>query len=286
MNININNNDYLDGSSHELSLLRQALEQRPIVFEDIENIKQGYQLLVNLVHTSKKNVLDVIDPKLNDYYQKLVEIVKSSYENFEQIINEIYDLDSPKSLPSFYINPHAFGDYPYFPFASLFEKPLNTWDEIENKLNESLNRIDQAHTMLANSDSVKTDYFDYFNEVKKYLVNFFKLSCGDLVLDLEIPALIYNNGTPLPIQLKRKEIQFLILLLKNKGNLVTYKEVAKTLDTNYYFPEIDNQDVGEKLRLLKNDLRKLLLSAGVSSSTFKQLITTHTTKGYVLNCTS
>lgn len=285
MNININSNDYLEESNHELFLLKQVLIKQPSVLEDIENIKQGYQLLTKTVYTSKKNILEVIDPKLNEQYQELVRIVKSSYENFEAIINEAYGTDSPQSLPSFYINPHVFGDYPYFPFASIFEKPLDSWDEIENKLNESLNRINQGYALIDIKDN-KTGHANFFNEVEKYLASFFKFTCGDLVLDLEIPALIYKNGTPLPIQLKRKEIQFLILLLKNKGNLVSYKTVAETLDTNYYHPGLDNLATGEKLRLLKNDLGKMLLQAGMNRDTFKQMITTHSTKGYVLNCTT
>lgn len=285
MNININSNDYLEESNHELFLLKQVLIKQPSVIEDIENIKQGYQLLTKAVYTSKKNVLEVIDPKLNKQYQELVRIVKSSYENFEAIINEAYGTDSPQSLPSFYIDPHIFGDYPYFPFASIFEKPLDSWDEIENKLNESLNRINQGYALIDIKDN-KTSHANFFNEVEKYLTSFFKFTCGDLVIDLEIPALIYKNGTPLPIQLKRKEIQFLILLLRNKGNLVSYKAVAETLDTNYYHPGIDNLATGEKLRLLKNDLGKMLLQAGMNRDTFKQMITTHSTKGYVLNCTT
>lgn len=285
MNININSDDYLEKSNHELFLLRQVLIKQPSVLEEVENIKRGYQLLTKAVYTSKKNILELIDPKLNEYYQELVRIIKSSYENFEAIINEAYGTDSPQSLPSFYINSHVFGDYPYFPFASIFEKPLDSWDEIENKLNESLSRINQAYALLDIKDN-KTGYANFFNEVEKYLTSFFKFTCGDLVLDLEIPALIYKNGTPLPIQLKRKEIQFLILLLKNKGNLVSYKTVAETLDTNYYHPGIDNLATGEKLRLLKNDLGKMLLQAGMNRDTFKQMITTHSTKGYVLNCTT
>jgi hypothetical protein len=62
--------------------------------------------------------------------------------------------------------------------------------------------------------------------------------------------------------------------------------VAETLDTNYYHPGLDNLATGEKLRLLKNDLGKMLLQAGMSRDTFKQMITTHSTKGYVLNCTT
>ena len=84
------------------------------------------------------------------------------------------------------------------------------------------------------------------------------LKYGNIVLDLtEEATLQYKENDPIEIQPDNKEIKFLKILIKNKGKISKYLEIAEKIGLNCYYEGIPSEKVSREVQFSKRDLGKV-----------------------------
>ena len=109
------------------------------------------------------------------------------------------------------------------------------------------------------------------------------LNNGFLDLDMEEGVLSYRLVKTKLDSLTSRRVRLLELLLKNKGKVVQYVDIARLLKLSCYRNgDCTNQEVSKQIRFIKRDMDKLLIEAGMKKSMIKQMFVTKTNLGYLV----
>ena len=68
---------------------------------------------------------------------------------------------------------------------------------------------------------------------------------------------------PIEIEPESKPIRLLMLLMRNPGKIIEYKDIAKELKIVQPDEVVSNKDVARDIQFIKRDLIKIVKSAGV-----------------------
>lgn len=112
------------------------------------------------------------------------------------------------------------------------------------------------------------------NQKKQTLLNkdkYIVLELGDLSLNKSTAQLTYKK-TVVDIQLNRKEIKLLIELLKAKGGIVSYEELAKAIDIGAYTNQADSKELAINIQAIKRDLGNYLKDIGINQKSVDRII--------------
>lgn len=263
----------------EQSLLRQHLE---VHFTDIADILEGYRALWHLLEVPKTDP-SLVTSELNGYYRDIVKILTDALSYIYFTIAKGYDTDSKDDLPSFHVNTKIFGDYLYFPLDRLFIDTPILWSDVEKAYDECWDRIQQAYLDILDGQEVVPEHQSLFLTAIEAAKKAIQLpEINGLKVDFKLGTIQYQDAKPIQVGAQRNEMLFFRLLLQNKGRVVPYELIAKELDLSFYHEGLTTKEIAENLRYLKNDLGKLLKTAGMSKEVFANLITSQPGTGYIL----
>ena len=110
------------------------------------------------------------------------------------------------------------------------------------------------------------------------------LECGELRINLSKATMQYKNKPPIDISPDNSEIKFLVYLIKHKGQVVEYVEIAKNLELNCYSEGDENRKVAREVQFLKRDSKKVLKQVGLTKKEVEKIITAKKNIGYKLVC--
>lgn len=107
---------------------------------------------------------------------------------------------------------------------------------------------------------------------------------GGLTYNLKSCELRYKNGKLTTVSPEKREMKFFIFLYRHKGEVCSFKDIAKEVGTPEYLdnPELDNQDYTAEVSTLKRDLRTLLRSIKMPPAEFDKMIERVPKLGYKL----
>jgi len=108
--------------------------------------------------------------------------------------------------------------------------------------------------------------------------------CGELKINLLKTTMQYKNKPPIDISPDNDIIKFLVHLIKSKGEVVEYVEIAKNLGLNCHHEGVSNKEVARGVQYLKRDARKVLKQAGLTKEEVEKMITAKKNIGYKLVC--
>lgn len=263
----------------ELSLLREHLK---VHFTDIADIREGYRALWYLLEVPKTDPT-LVTSELNGYYRDIVKILSDALSHIYFTIAKGYDTDSKDDLPSFYINTKIFGDDLYFPLDRLFIDTSILWSEVEKAYDECWDRIRQAYLDILDGEQVMAEHQSLFLTAIEAAQKAIQLpEINGLKVDFKLGTIQYQDAEPIKVGPQRNEMLFLRLLMQNEGRVLPYEVIASKLDLSFYHAGLTTKEIAENLRYLKNDLGKLLKSAGMSKKVFAELITSQSGIGYSL----
>jgi len=113
------------------------------------------------------------------------------------------------------------------------------------------------------------------------------LKCGLLRVDQAGGTIQYDDNTPFPSSPEERPMKFLVLLVENRGKLVKYIEIAKTMNMNCWHPgaKKEDKDIHRNVQLLKKDVKKFLVNnVKIPEKEFDKMIINERNVGYKVEC--
>jgi hypothetical protein len=155
----------------------------------------------------------------------------------------------------------------------------NIEDINRTQLPLTFNQIKSQYTRLA-------DEYEQ-SRTKNSRISVQQFSCGNIMINLDQAIMKYKANNPVEISPDNDEIQMLVFLMKNKGIVKKYIEIAKELNINCYHKAATNSDVAREVQFLRRDLATFLRKkVGMSDEEINRMIIVKKNTGYKLQCTS
>jgi len=120
------------------------------------------------------------------------------------------------------------------------------------------------------------------------------INCSGLIYDSEKGLLQYQEGKKINYSPEKREIKFFLLLFKNQGKIVYYKDFAReTKSSNYQLfsnqgktphGELKNKDFASEINFLRRDFEELTAKVGMPRKEFNKMVIGVRKAGYRLVC--
>lgn len=147
------------------------------------------------------------------------------------------------------------------------------------------------HTQLPITfNKTKTDYTRLASEYEQSQVKVAPTSnkqfrCGNLLVDLDQTIIQNGDKNPVEISPDDKKIRMLVFLMKNKGIVKQYVEIAEELSINSYYEGVNNSHVAREVQFYKRDLVTFLRKkVGMTNQEINNMIIAKKNIGYKLQC--
>jgi len=93
----------------------------------------------------------------------------------------------------------------------------------------------------------------------------------------------YKTNAPLSVRLKNKTAIMLRLLLQNRGKIVNHCTIAKETGCNCYREGVENDDVIDGVKNIRNLLSDVLRESGIPDHVIKKIIVPVEKVGYKID---
>lgn len=150
---------------------------------NIAEIKIAYSLLLEIVDVFSRQSFPV-DKQLNEFYVKLVNIIKKNIEYVYAEIKTAYEKEdeSPEMLPSGeYISSYVYKVFGenilHSPFPNLYlaeeviQRDKTPWVDIKKKMDTCYGFLQASYHKYVADTTIKTSNHDLFNRINKYIQN-------------------------------------------------------------------------------------------------------------------
>lgn len=270
------------------SIVREEVRQEEYIFsivlepykKEIVEIKKSYDIVVDIFERFSETYPSV-DLELNRYYVAIARVVDENVEALEDAISSAYE----QGLPNFYIKTDTF-NLCHMPVANLYEPQQDNkfdFQIVKNRLNAGYAQIEEVFRKINAEVINDLPHQQLFASATTYLNEVDKLECSGLILNLKKGYIQYKDNLPKDISPDNQIIKLLAILLSNKGEIVEYVMIGQTVKPGFYHEGLTNSSLGEPMRDIKKNLRKFLLSIGMTPNEFDLLISTEKNIGYRMN---
>lgn len=140
----------------------------------------------------------------------------------------------------------------------------------------------ESHSLkiLKNFETYYSKYKFLFNPE---ISNPKKLVCRTLKIDLTRGSLRFKKNKPININIGSDAIKFLILLMKNKDEILTYRFIAKIIKPANYRIDKSDKTLGREIQFIYRDLYTILKKVKMNKQDIKSFIHNIRTQGYKLS---
>jgi len=249
-------------------------------------LKTCYKTNLRILETFCGGLINIPDPYLNSCYlqcQKQTKIILDSQEEihnkigdpprlFESLVGDIEEADQEWELGY----RQAARNY-YGKIENLFVQNGSKSYELPKFIQDFFDYTKRAINNHIKSESIYRELFGLIPEKEKII------KIGELTVNLKKAQLQYKTNKAIEISPTKKEVVFLLLLIKNSNSVIEYKDIAKELNLNCYHQNVTNEDVAREVQFLRRNLVGILRSARIPQSEIRKLIIAKTNLGYKLN---
>ncbi len=242
-------------------------------------IKVSYKTILDILETFYGGFLNIPDPNLNSCYLqclKQVGIILSSQKKiydaigeppklFESLVGDIEEADQEWELGYRQTAREYYGK-----IENLFVKHGSKNYKLPKFIQDFFDFAKEAIKQHKKTEKIYRNLFGMTPKREKVI------KFGNLAIDVIKSTLQYKNKTPITISLTTEEIIFLVILMKNNGRVVTYKEILKVTGAK----SSDSELPSRMCHSIKRNLRKHLLIAGMSEEEIARAIVAVRNIGY------
>lgn len=241
-------------------------------------VKVSYGTVIEILRTCFEGFFNIADPNLNHSYiqclrqirmvlgfeKKIYEEIGDPPQLFESLVGNIEEADIEWELGL----RQAANEY-YGKIENAFIKYGSRTYELPEFIQKFFDYTKKAIDNHRKTEAVYREVFDLVPEKTRVI------KYGSITVDVEKSTLQYKTNPPITVSLGTNEIVFLVKLLEKRGKVFKYEDITKIIPTSS-----DDELPSRKANILKRNLRKYLLRAGMNEKEISRTIIAVRSVGY------